>query len=67
MVQIKLQESVFGLGLSHDSLVLEAVRGGELNATLVLVLVESVLEYKLIEGRAPGGGVWEFRRTRGFK
>jgi hypothetical protein len=66
LVDMKLHESVFGLGLMHDSLVLEAVRGREVNVTLILVFVETVLGYPLLDGSA-SRGVWEFKRTRGFK
>lgn len=66
-MEIKLQESVFGLGLIHDCLVLEAVRGREINATLMLVVVESVLGYSMAERGRASSGVWEFKRTRPFK
>jgi hypothetical protein len=62
-----LHESLFGLGLLYDSLVLEAGRGREVGATLVLVLVESVLGYDLMTTSGTAGTVWEFKRTRGFK
>lgn len=67
-MEIKLKESLFGLRLMHDCLVLEAVRGREINATLMLVVVESVLGYLMVvEGGGASGGVWEFKRTRPFK
>ncbi|KAG4443447.1 hypothetical protein IFR05_001126 [Cadophora sp. M221] len=66
-VEIKLQESVFGLGLLHDTLTLEAVRGREINAMLVLVFVENVLGYTPVPSSGSAGSVWEFRRTKGFK
>jgi len=66
-VDIKLQESAFGLGLLHDTLTLEAVRGREVNAMLVLVFVENVLGYFPVPSSGSAGSVWEFKRTKGFK
>ncbi|KAH7329918.1 hypothetical protein BKA65DRAFT_539169 [Rhexocercosporidium sp. MPI-PUGE-AT-0058] len=66
-VEIKLQESAFGLGLLHDTLTLEATRGKEVNAMLVLVFVENVLGYSPVPSSGSAGSVWEFRRTKGFK
>ncbi|PVH78323.1 hypothetical protein DL98DRAFT_635759 [Cadophora sp. DSE1049] len=66
-VEIKLQESVFGLGLLHDTLTLEAVRGREVNGMLVLVFVENVLGYTPVPSSGSAGSVWEFRRTKGFR
>ena len=67
IVEIKLKESCFGLGLLHDALVLETSRGREISATLVLVFVENVLGYMPEPGRGSAGSVWEFKRTRPFK
>ncbi len=67
MVEIKLQESAFGLGLLHDTLTLEAVRGKEVNAMLILSFVENDLGYTPMPSSGTAGCVWEFRRTRGFK
>ena len=66
-VEIKLKESLFGLGLLHDTLVLEASRGREVNATLVLVLVEGVLGYEPLQASGSAGSIWEFKRTKGFR
>ncbi|KAK0104832.1 hypothetical protein ONS95_005099 [Cadophora gregata] len=66
-VEIKLQESAFGLGLLHDTLTLEAARGREVNAMLVLAFVENVLGYYPIPSSGSAGSVWEFKRTKGFK
>jgi hypothetical protein len=67
VVEIKLKESCFGLGLLHDTLVLETSRGREISATLVLVFVENVLGYIPEPGRGSPGSIWEFKRTRPFK
>ncbi len=66
-MEIKLQESPFGLGLLHDTLTMEALRGREVNAMLVLVFVENVLGYTPMDSNTSGGSVWEFKRTKGFK
>lgn len=69
MVDIKLKESVFGLGLLYDSLSIDATtqRGGTVNPNLVLALVEKVLGYDLVKDRCVSGSIWEFERKRGFK
>ncbi|CZR61868.1 uncharacterized protein PAC_11765 [Phialocephala subalpina] len=67
VVEIKLQESAFGLGLMNDKLTMEAIRGREVSAMLVLVFVESVLGYAPVAGNSSVGSVWEFKRTKGFK
>ena len=67
VVEIKLRESLFGLGLLYDTLVLETMRGREMSATLVLAFVESVLGYVPEVDRGSAGCVWEFKRTRAFK
>ena len=69
MVEIKLRESPFGLGLLYDSMTIEADirRGGVVNASLVLVFLESVLGYDLLNDRGSSGSVWEFVRKRGFR
>ncbi|KAH8593829.1 hypothetical protein B0O99DRAFT_688267 [Bisporella sp. PMI_857] len=66
IVQISLQESVFGLGLMHDALVIEAERGRELNVTLLLPLVETVLEYVPV-GNGYENGQWTFKRLAAFR
>lgn len=66
-MEIKLQESAFGLGLLQDTLTLEAVRGKEVNAMLVLVFIENVLGYSPVPSSGSAGSVWEFKRTKGFK
>jgi hypothetical protein len=66
VVEIKLQESAFGLGLLNDTLVLEAIRGREVSAMLVLAFVENILGYTPVLGNGEGR-FWEFRRERGFK
>lgn len=67
MVEIRLQQSAFGLGLLNDTLVLETTRGGEVSAMLVLVLVERVLGYVPVLANGSAVSVWEFKRTKGFK
>ncbi|KUJ08126.1 uncharacterized protein LY89DRAFT_789357 [Mollisia scopiformis] len=67
VVEIKLQESAFGLGLMNDALTLEAIRGREVNAMVILVFVESVLGYAPVNSIGSVGSIWEFRRMRGFK
>jgi len=68
LAEIKLRESLFGLGLLYDTLVVEAGRNREVNALMVLMVVENVLGYDLVPGGgAAQGSVWEFRRARGFK
>jgi hypothetical protein len=66
-VEIRLQESAFGLGLLQDTLTLEAVRGREVSAMLILAFVENVLCYKQVNSSTSAGSVWEFKRTKGFK
>lgn len=66
-MEIKLQESAFGLGLLHDTLTLDAIRGREVTAMLVLVFIEGVLGYTPLSSSNASGSVWEFRRTKGFK
>lgn len=65
-MEIKLRESAFGLGMMHDSLSLEAGRGREVNAMLILAFVESVLGYEA-SGKTTGDGVWEFKRLQEFE
>lgn len=67
MIQVNLRESPFGLGLLHDSLVLEALRGREVSALIILSLVESVLGYESVLNAGSAGSVWEFKRMRAFK
>ncbi|KAF4635046.1 hypothetical protein G7Y89_g3042 [Cudoniella acicularis] len=67
VAEIKLQESAFGLGLLHDTLTMEAIRGREVSSMLVLVFVESVLGYTQVNTLGSAGSVWEFKRTRGFQ
>jgi hypothetical protein len=62
-----LQESAFGLGLLHDTITMEAIRGREITAMIVLVFVESVLGYTPVTCSGSGGSVWEFKRTKGFR
>lgn len=51
----------------NDTLVLEAIRGREVSAMLILVFVESVLGYTPVESSRSAGYIWEFRRTKGFQ
>jgi hypothetical protein len=68
LAEIKLRESLFGLGLLYDTLVIEAGRNREVNALMVLTVVENVLGYELVPGGgAAVGSVWEFKRVRGYK
>lgn len=50
----------------NDTLMLEAIRGREVSVMLILVFVESVLGYGLVEGAGLRGGVWEYRRLKAF-
>jgi hypothetical protein len=51
----------------HDTLTLDAIRGREVTAMLVLVFIEGVLGYTPLSSGDASGSVWEFRRTKGFK
>ena len=51
----------------NDTLILEAIRGREVSAMLILVFVESVLGYASVPSSGAAGSVWEFRRVKGFK
>ncbi len=66
-MDIKLHESLFGLGLLHDTLTLEAARGREVSAMLVLVFVENVLGYSPTALSGSAGSVWEFKRLNRFR
>lgn len=71
IVNITLHESHFGLGLSHDTLTIEAHDQArnrvELNLTTVLVFLEGVLGYRVVHRPTGGwGGPWELRRDVGF-
>lgn len=65
-VDVKIQESSFGLGTLNDTLVLEAQRHREVTPMLCLVFIESVLGYTLVNDSSGGSGAWEFRRTHTF-
>lgn len=67
MVEIKLQESAFGLGLLQDTVTMEAIRGREVSAMLVLVFVERVLGYEPVISNGSAGSVWEFKRMKAFE
>lgn len=67
MIEIKLGESAFGLGLWNDVITMEAIRGREVSAMLALSFVESVLGYEPMMERGEAGCVWEFRRMKGFR
>ncbi|KAE9376474.1 hypothetical protein N431DRAFT_542103 [Stipitochalara longipes BDJ] len=67
VVEIKLQESAFGLGLLHDTITMDAIRGRDVTAMLVLVFVESVLGYTPVQSSGSAGSVWEFKRTKQFR
>jgi hypothetical protein len=51
----------------NDTLTLEAIRGREVSVMLILVFVESVLGYALVDSAGSKGYVWEYRRLKGFK
>jgi len=58
---------MFGMGLLHDSLVMETMQGFKaINVTLLLVLAESVLGYTCV-GDRPNSGEWQFKRTTAFR
>jgi len=67
-----LQESHFGFGVTHDTLVIEphdfALNYVELSVTMIQAFVEAVLGYRAV-GRPGGGwdGPWELIREKGFK
>lgn len=66
-VEVKLQQSSFGLGLMHDRLVLSAesrYAQFEVSPTIVLALVEGILGYERIYS---DGGQWTYRRDTAFK
>ncbi|RFU26759.1 hypothetical protein B7463_g9579, partial [Scytalidium lignicola] len=67
LVKITLKESVFGLGLLYDRLWIEGFRDTDVNAVLVLALVENVLGYTILRDRDGAGSIWEFERRRGFR
>ncbi|KAH8804602.1 hypothetical protein F5884DRAFT_796634 [Xylogone sp. PMI_703] len=67
LVSVTLKESVFGLGLLYDSLIIEGFRDMQVNSMLVLTFVENVLGYTMLRGRDGAGSVWEFERKRGFR
>lgn len=67
MVEVRLHESVFGMGMLNDTLTLEAQRHQEVTPMLILVFIETVLGYALLPTTTGNGSVWEFRRTCGFK
>jgi hypothetical protein len=46
---------------------MEAIRGREVTAMLVLVFVESVLGYAPLQSNGSAGSVWEFKRTKPFR
>lgn len=66
VVEIKMQQSAFGVGLLNDTLVLEG-QVGMISVMLVLVFIESVLEYAPVLETSTAGRVWEFKRVKGFK
>ena len=51
----------------NDTLTLEAIRGREVSAMLILVFVQSVLGYELLESAGSRVNVWEYRRLKGFQ
>jgi hypothetical protein len=64
-VTVTLQQASFGLGLVHDSLVLEAERvPWHVSPPLILHLVESLLGYARVHTDV---NVWQFRRDAPLK
>lgn len=61
-----MQQSAFGVGLLNDTLVLEG-QAGTMSVMLVLVFIESVLEYAPVLETSTAGRVWEFKRLKEFK
>ncbi|KFY21557.1 hypothetical protein V493_07294 [Pseudogymnoascus sp. VKM F-4281 (FW-2241)] len=66
MVEVKMEQSAFGVGLLNDTLILQGQKGN-LSVMLVLVFIENVLEYAPALETSAAGRVWEFKRTKGFK
>jgi len=67
LVKIHLQESMFGMGLLHDSVIMETARSFDnINVSLLLVLAESVLGYMPV-GDGSNIGEWQFKKTTAFK
>jgi hypothetical protein len=67
VVEVKMEQSAFGIGLLNDTLVLQAVQGRGVSVMLVLVFIENVLEYAPVVETSTAGSVWEFKRVKGFK
>ncbi|KFY45265.1 hypothetical protein V494_01020 [Pseudogymnoascus sp. VKM F-4513 (FW-928)] len=66
VVDVKMEQSAFGVGLLNDTLVLQG-QVGRVSVMLVLVFIETVLEYAPVLETSTAGRVWEFRRVKGFK
>ncbi|OQV02927.1 hypothetical protein CLAIMM_08041 [Cladophialophora immunda] len=69
-LRIRLNESIFGLGLFRDSLTVEPYdhhqsRHVVVNVSLVLAFIQGVLGYQRVH-EASGAGRWEFRRDTPF-
>ncbi|KAH9208475.1 hypothetical protein DL95DRAFT_414758 [Leptodontidium sp. 2 PMI_412] len=64
VVEIRLLESAFGLGLLQDTLTIETIRGREVTPMLVLVFVEGVLGYTPNPSGGSAESVWEFKRMK---
>lgn len=61
-----MEQSAFGVGLLNDTLVLQG-QAGRVSVMLVLVFIETVLEYVPVLETSTAGRVWEFKRVTGFK
>lgn len=61
-----MEQSAFGVGLLNDTLVLQG-QAGKVSVMLVLVFIETVLEYVSVLETSTAGRVWEFKRVKGFK
>ncbi|KFY93144.1 hypothetical protein V500_03889 [Pseudogymnoascus sp. VKM F-4518 (FW-2643)] len=66
VVEVKMEQSAFGVGLLNDTLVLQG-QAGKVSVMLVLVFIETVLEYAPVLETSTAGRVWEFKRVKGFK
>lgn len=66
VVDVKMEQSAFGMGMLNDTLVLQG-QVGKVSVMLVLVFIETVLEYAPVLETSTAGIAWEFRRVKGFK
>ncbi|KAK2744943.1 hypothetical protein FQN57_004073 [Myotisia sp. PD_48] len=67
-VKVAMHQSIFGVGLTHDRLIIEPSTDHQnranLNPMVVLGFVEGILGYR--QTNATGGHTWEYRREAPF-